>query len=305
MINFKEKINEVDNSADCEILAARRRCEDLDYQSKIIFKKAYEKALQTGEPFLIGIKIPQECHACDGGQCLTGSKNVKTDLTKGFPVITEEPPSPGDTGIKLAIISKEGRKIYIESKQSFQIRGEDNKSCGDEIIEVNIYSSPSLDFFLKELREPELFNIRHFFHNFKPKTIKVNDPKNCTKAVTSFIVFSSGKATIEKSSYFDFNNTKDPKKIYSKLIENTDQEYYKMFIAEVEAAFRGGVRIKNCYLCRYHAGAKNFDSGQKGGIFCKVKKETNGSNKAADCECYRPDAKVLGTERYPSYRNWW
>lgn len=65
------------------------------------------------------------------------------------------------------------------------------------------------------------------------------------------------------------------------------------FIEEVEQAFLEGAKIKNCYLCRYHAVSSRFQREIDGNpIFCKFLKKSVASNYAADCEFYKPDIKA-------------
>lgn len=66
------------------------------------------------------------------------------------------------------------------------------------------------------------------------------------------------------------------------------------FVEEAERAFLKGIKIKNCFLCRYHAINTGYIiSDEFQPIFCKFYKSAKNSNFAAQCEIYRPDKKVF------------
>jgi hypothetical protein len=81
-----------------------------------------------------------------------------------------------------------------------------------------------------------------------------------------------GKSKHQKVQYFEFmgfsqGNSETLKKLYKEKLR--------------EAHFEGRP-IKNCYLCKYHG-----SEGWEGGVFCKFRKESFGSNEAVDCSYYR------------------
>ena len=303
IINLENEIHPRDHSKECIKLANKLRKKEhkekirtdtIDRNDKIkaFIEEIYTNAIRDDMPFNIGIKRPIECHACDGGPCKKGEINEKIDLTKWFPIITLE----GQTslGKKLSIQNQNGRNLYIEIN-SGNLTGKKTTYNQDETIEI---ICDNTDFFSYNLEQPGRWGIGHRFHNLFPKAEIQNDTTTCNLMVEIFTVKESGRSSIHKTTYFEYTREKHHH-YYSNIIKGTNLNDYAKIIKEVETAFTAGASIKSCYLCRYHAGAHTVAKNAQEGVFCRFLRKTCGHNKAAKCEYYRPDNKVLGTERYP------
>jgi hypothetical protein len=76
---------------------------------------------------------------------------------------------------------------------------------------------------------------------------------------------------------------------YVVITENTDKGY--LYRSKVIESYQKGLKIKNCFLCRYHAFNQSWS--REGTIFCKFLKESGNSNMATDCQYFRADSQVF------------
>lgn len=115
----------------------------------------------------------------------------------------------------------------------------------------------------------------------------------------TFIVYENGRSAIVRQTLDEINSLL-PKILHFEYVylsrsEESDYLYSKkissLYKSKVVEAFENGVKIKNCFLCRYHAINKSWD--RSGTIFCKFLKDTGGSNMAAECQYFRPDPQVF------------
>ena len=82
------------------------------------------------------------------------------------------------------------------------------------------------------------------------------------------------------------------------ISKDTGSGYPNIFKCSVAKAHQDKVKVKNCFLCRYHADNNSWnmldelESGNKP-IFCKFLKIKCNSNQAVKCEYYKPDKKYI------------
>jgi hypothetical protein len=289
LYNFTLESYEVDASEKCVKFQENLQLNERHQRNKEIFKNNYITALENNRPVNMEIDHPCECRDCDGGPCFVGYQPQEHDLTKHFKRIVNEEPLPGDTVPRLAIMSDYGRKVYIEFSEAFR-RNSGHKKCldsGEQIIERGI-ESVTLAAYIQAI---PFGNVSFKYHNINPVTITKSMIKNCTRMVHYFKILRNGKARIDSVPYqASKSQSSDPRVIYIKEVSAAVSD---VFIDEVEAAFKEKIAVKNCFLCRYHTGANSGDQP----IFCKYLKRTCGSNKAAECEFYRPDPKAFGSSR--------
>ena len=127
--------------------------------------------------------------------------------------------------------------------------------------------------------------------NFNPTPIYKKLPKECENETYYFTVMPNGKCRILTVPLYKFDQIKENSQIYIKKIPFKSSY---TFIEEADKAFLEGVKIKNCFLCRYHAISNSFTLYEETKpIFCKFYKSNKNSNAAANCEIYRPDKNVF------------
>ena len=83
------------------------------------------------------------------------------------------------------------------------------------------------------------------------------------------IIEPQQKLSIDDDDFYEGNTIKD------------------IFVDYVHRAFKEKVKVKNCYLCKYHATNTSWCYIEGEPIFCKFLKKTCNSNQAAKCEYFR------------------
>lgn len=293
--NFKDQVSNVDVTDRCTILKTKKSNLQIDKKIKEEIKSIYLDCLDKRLPFNIVIKRPVKCCFCSGGPCSTGTREEIFDLTSKFENIDEEGPGLNEQNKRIAIYSKTGRRIYFEYTNVYNARKQNDEfKLNAEVFEVTgHYDGRNTACY-------NSFNLR----NLHTKDIRHDDPMNCVKKVNAFIINRRGKARIDTISFQEYEKLKNDENIFIKQVSIVNHD---VFIKEVECAYNDKFFIKNCYLCRYHAGANNFSKvydNQRGGIFCKYLKITCTSNRAHKCDAYRPDPAVFGSDRYPEWPRW-
>jgi hypothetical protein len=258
---------------------------------KDLFKKYYTYALKNGKPFEITYFVPIFCNACPHGHCQIGKTARTWDLTKAFTSIELE---TSDDNFKPDLLLKttNGEKIYIEIAVTH--KSEDSKiKSKTRIIEFQIQDEN--DLALLTWNHISADDDRIHLFNFKPPPIKRDCRHKCNKLVYYFMVHKSGKCILNSDYQYPFDQfVSKVKPLYISIV---DQDYPETFISEVQKAFFKKIKIKNCFLCRYHACNKYYHDTKP--IFCKFYKQTKGSNAAYDCPIYRPDPKAFDEIGYP------
>lgn len=274
--HFRHKIN-----YDCSLETYLHR------MGKKLFLETYENCLKQGIPYIIEYSVPVICDYCKHGPCEKDNEKSTFDLTKAFTILSEE---KKDVGLipDVLLRTESGEKIYVEIAVTHKSSSQKVNS-GIRIIEFLLEGEDDLDIFKKTKIS--------FFHdaietfNFNPNPIKKKLKNRCHKEISYFTVLKNGKCKINTVAIHEFDRIKGTSQHY---IEQVSSPSSYSFVEEAEKAYLKGVKVKNCFLCRYHAINTSFSfSVETKPIFCKFHKETKNSNTAANCEIYRPDKKVF------------
>ncbi|MFN8240242.1 MAG: hypothetical protein U0X39_05755 [Bacteroidales bacterium] len=132
------------------------------------------------------------------------------------------------------------------------------------------------------------------FINFKQKEdIGDHCNGNCSCKFDFFIVEQNGRCLLQSRNLSQVNKyLKSNKLLIHKDISkiwNYPAAKYKYLVAK----FRNiDQRVKNCFICRYHAINENLEE-ERSPIFCKFLKVTGNSNLAVDCKYFRAEKKYI------------
>lgn len=253
---------------------------------KLLFEKTYRKCLECNIPYIIEYPIPVLCDYCKHGCCEITEEYAEYDLTNAFKEIYVEK-KDGELVPDLLLKTKDNNRIYVEIAVTH--------NCTDKKIESKV---KIIEFEIKSEEDLEIFNSNKismldvYLYNFEPTPFKKDIREECKKFICCFVVFPSGKCHIGNYKAYEFEKMCKKKDFYVNEVVYADKG---TFAEEVEKAFHKGVKVKNCFLCRYHAVADWFQ-GQNyiGPIFCKTFKSRTDSSAAAGCVRYRPDPNVFG-----------
>jgi len=267
--------------------------------AKLTFFKLYQQCVREGQPFEVEFVEQRVCNRLEaeyGVTCDIGDHYRRVDLTQHFPYAQLEA-RDGDFIPDVLLTNDHGEKLYFEVAVTHK-SSDRKKDAGYRVIELDVSSEsdiqPILDRHIVEGRHARFF---HF------KRIRKGDfcGGSCVDGLypgTSemfqlavFVVHKSGKCILTQVSSVKaaaLSNTAPYVKFLPVSQSKTD-----VFLREMEAAYRAGVRVKNCFLCRYHAENRSWRYHEGNPIFCKYLKKPFPSNHAAECEAYRPDEKVF------------
>ncbi|EKD40803.1 MAG: hypothetical protein ACD_74C00158G0002 [uncultured bacterium] len=248
---------------------------------KLLFEKNYRRCLDLHIPFLVEYPVPVVCNACTPTrECKIEGEFKTFDLTRVFEVVHVEK-SDGALVPDLLLESKDGKqKIYIEIAVTHPC-SQAKIDSGAKIIEIHLQSDEDLDIL-----EQTSLSLRDGvveFYNFRPLPIVKNNLDQCGKIIPCFVVFKGGNCHVGRYMPYEIKRFKK-EGLYTREVDYASGQTFK---EEVEVAFLKGVKVKNCFLCRYHA------EGHWAPIFCKFLRRTTSSDFACDCQAYRPDPRVF------------
>lgn len=268
---------------------------------KHVFYQVYMKCLENEEPFHISLEYEKVCNkfkpliftGCDLGVVRKGH-----DLTDDFKKVSmEKRDGRFIPDLLLSSESNPEEKIYIEIAVTHYL-SEEKLNSGNKIIEIPIDDEKDVDKILKAHLGPDDAK----FIGFNHVTTAVSD-RECVcslKKYYAFFVFSSGKSVLKYltlSSHFSHLKLHKEKIIYVNIIEGSPSKGNELFsssegggeifVDQVKLADQRGIKIRNCYLCKYKG--ENWAYNRELPIYCRGKKMACKSNQAAECDWYSPD----------------
>ena len=263
----------------------------LHRMAKLLFERHYRDCLAKKRPFFVEFQEPVQCLHCSHGPCEVAPTYRAFDLTKAFTDIQCER-RDGTLIPDLLLQTRSGEILYVEIFVTHRVSLEKLDS-GRRIIEIQIQNEEDLELIAKQ--NLSCRDRRVNLYNFKPEPVKRHSNDLCNRRVNCFVVYPSGKCVIREELMYKFLEIQKMEKWY---VVRVPCRGPSIFINELETAYKKGIKVKNCFLCRYHAKAR-AEQREEGfeSIFCKFLKKPTASNFAADCEYYRPDPKVFGENR--------
>lgn len=270
--------------------------------AKLRFYQAYKNCLNHKKPFLIKILMTKICNFYETDflqKCIYEDNTLNEfDMTKYFKEIQIE--AKVESFIPdILLMADNGEKIFFEIYVTHASEAEKLNSKY-KIIEFNIQTEDDIAI-IESCQLEESDKVK--FYNFKKEKEYAYCGGNCKHGIVPyakidleydfFIVYQNGKSIILRKTIAEIDNIAG---ILYKEILLYDMDYssflkkclYKFKVVEV---YQKGIKIKNCFLCRYHA--INTSLYNEGTIFCKFLKNTGNSNMAINCQSFRPDPKAF------------
>ncbi|MBC8470839.1 MAG: hypothetical protein H8D56_15310 [Planctomycetes bacterium] len=260
----------------------------LHKSSKYLFLKVYKDCLTEGIPYEIQFYRPKICKRCTTiDPCTMQHVLFNADITKHFKHVYLES-KDGQFIPDLLLSSDASQKIYVEIAVK-HFSSSSKLSSENKIIEIKIENEDDLSL-IRACRLSE-DDGRIEFINFERKAIIKDYSSECNKTVPLFILNPNGSSTIKMVSWFDYEKLIKNEKSYYKVLDRKNPSTYKR---ELEKAHLKGLKIHNCFLCRYHGKPTARQHEETGNsIFCKFLKSLFTSNEAVKCKYYRADQSVF------------
>jgi len=261
----------------------------LHQMGKRLFYDSYSSCLHDGtDGFPIMLECPRVCdHCVNKGPCDLPPQSRTFCLTRFFKEIYLERPD-GDLVPDLLLLAESGEKLYVEIVVT-HCASRHKISSGVRLIEIQIETEEDLSL----IRSGKLYDdARVSVLNFDPKPVKADFHTECAQDVAVFILNPNGSAVIKEMKWFEYEQTDKSKWSYHEIVEPRSSP--DRFRAELEAAYLDGHKVRNCFLCRYHAKPTRYqrDETEKP-IFCRRYGSLRFSNDAVKCGSYRADRGVF------------
>jgi len=181
------------------------------------------------------------------------------------------------------------QKIYIEIAVTHSST-EEKRQSGSRIIEINVQSEADID----NIRKMKLTEADAEFIHFTKKPIRATkDECSCDRnAQCCLVVYSSGKCFLEQGTLASIIAKYSKKQAQVKGLQFLQEPFLRSitergqaFVYLVEEAYKKGLPVRNCYVCRYMG--ENWSSNATKPVFCKYLRKQCGTNEAADCQLFR------------------
>ena len=255
--------------------------------AKRTFYSEYSKCLENNEPFHL---VRTENVTCDHfenkyGYTCARTENKHYDLTKFFDRVALEKHHNGFVADVLLQSSRNGEVVFVEFAVTHK--------CEDEKIKSGVRI---VEYFLEDENNLEPVRTHNFrdsdkrlsLYNFRTQKEKKSlCGGNCAAKLNVFVVYESKKSILlELDPQREVDSQLRGKIRYFEIIGKSSgqkEDQISLFRQKVREAHFKNIPIKNCFLCRYHGG-----DGVENAVFCKVDRQSVGSNQAVKCEKYRP-----------------
>ena len=276
---------------------------------KQIFLRVYEHCLTNSLPFIFTTENPAVCTYYEKliDQSCETRKLINYDLTKAFRTITLETHYKGFVPDILLLSEDKSEVLFIEIVVSHRSEKEKIDS-GYRIVEILLKEEADIYNSIIERRLFEYgYNIVTYNMNKKLCTGNICNG-DCKKQLNAFIVHRSGDCVLKAMPIKEALEAEQSEIcLYFKLLglaSGDSKEQRNLFVRSIREAYFAGVKVKNCYMCKYHGWATMTKT-----IFCKLLKFETFSNDATDCKFYRPfkdmnacDKADKANQEYWSYR---
>lgn len=287
---------------------AQVECSGETYLHKLgkqTFFDTYRNCLDSGEPFNITLtasKICKKMKSVTRKSCTVGEVEKTYDLTDYYHDISIEK-KHGDfiADVLLSSKTKPDQSILIEIACTHFL-SEKKISSHHRIIEITIESEEDIEKIKTAHLSP--YDAMFIGFNHDSETATDSECKCARQKCHIFYVYKNGKARLETTQLMLASssiNKNLSNLLYSNIILESSNEGYdlniyrddkrQIFVEQAALAARKGIKIKNCYICRYHGEHWGYPSNHS--IYCKYLRKSCNSNEAADCESYRIDLKGI------------
>lgn len=270
----------------------------LHHTAKILLYNSIKEKIANNDTLYLNYLVENHCAVCHypeegNNNCFLSTTDKKYNLLTHFNTVQLE--NRADTFIPdILLMSKDGNRIFIEIAVTH--KSSDKKIIsGNKIIEIVIKEEEDLALLSGDEINPPSLKTRCINFNFKNQIIPIMREECPYGSKNVFVVYANGRAELFVNlTYPKYYRFKHKIRFYYRETEINCYSYnVQAFIACVEAAYEEGVKIKNCYLCRYHGYQTRYSEGYLQ-VFCKFKRiRVPNSNYALKCKSYRADKSTF------------
>lgn len=267
---------------------------------KQLFFENYTNCLNEGKPFTIEIYQKRTCNHYEkelGFKCKLPRITTKFDLTQFFDKISIER-REGSFIADIMLTSKKGKdKLFIEIAVT-HLSTEQKLNSKYRIIELKIENEE--DFEPIKRRYLNVKDSKVKFKNFKTNEINASLCKgNCKINYNFFTLNKDGRCLLKQRNLKQIKNhlaSEKDKIVKYEISKDFGYNYPEIFKKGLATFAQQNLKVKNCFVCRYHAENNSWQyyEDTKGvPIFCKFLKIICNSNEAVICRYYKLEIKYV------------
>lgn len=259
---------------------------------KQLFFENYNDCLSKQKPFVIEIHQERTCNHYEnelGLKCKLPKTTAKFDLTKFFDKISLET-REGQFIADILLTSKNGRdKIFVEIAVA-HLSTEQKLNSNYRIIELDIENEEDLEPIKRKYLSVKDSKIK--FKNFKTSEINASICNGVCQIYYNFLTLDKdGRCLLKRRNLKQIKiqlETKRKKFVNYEISKDNGYNYPEVFKKGVANFAKQNLKVKNCFICRYHAENNSWYEDTTGvPIFCKFLKIKCNSNQAVSCEYFK------------------
>jgi hypothetical protein len=263
---------------------------------KQLFYENFIECLQNQKPFTIEIFQKRTCNHYDkeiGFSCKLPKITTQFDLTKYFDQISIET-REGSFIADIMLTSKNGKiKVFVEIAVT-HLSTEQKLNSNYRIIEIEVQNE--VDFEPIKRQYLSVNNSKVKFKNFKTKEILTSLCNgNCQIDYNFFTLNREGRFLFYLKNLKQIQKQLEvnKEKIVKYEISKHNRENYRDIFKKGVADFaQQNLKVRNCFICRYHAENISWHNTSDVPIFCKFLKINCNSNQAVSCKYFKLEKKI-------------
>jgi len=265
---------------------------------KQLFYDNFVECLKFQKPFYIEIYQKRTCNHYEkdfGLKCKLDKSLTRFDLTKHFDKISIEA-REGSFIADIMLTSNSGKdNVFIEIAVT-HLSSEAKLNSKYRIIEIEIETEDDFEPIKRKILSIKDSKIK--FKNFKTNEIITSICNgNCEKEYNFFTLDKDGRCLLKQKNLKQIKNhlaiAND--KIVKYQITKDAGYYPDIFKTGVATYAKENLKVRNCFICRYHAENNSWSYEDTTGvpIFCKFLKIKCNSNQAVTCEYFEFENKYI------------
>ena len=261
---------------------------------KQLFYENYTECLNTNRPFTIEIYQKRTCNHFEnelGIKCKLLKVTTKFDLTQYFDKISIETRERSFIA-DIMLTSKNGKeKVFVEIAVT-HLSSEQKLNSNYRIIELEIENEEDYDPIKRKYLSVTDSKVK--FKNFKTNEINASLCNgNCQIDYNFFTIDSDGRCLLKQRNLRQIKiqlETGKDRIVKYEISKDNGSNYSYIFKKGVATFSQQKLKVKNCFVCRYHAENNSwqyFEDTSGDPIFCKFLKIKCNSNQAVSCEYFK------------------
>jgi hypothetical protein len=261
---------------------------------KQLFFENYTDCLNKQKPFAIEIYQKRNCNHYEnelGLKCKLPKTTTKFDLTQFFDKISVET-REGSFIADILLTSKNSNdKVFVEIAVT-HLSTEQKLNSNYRIIELEIENEEDFEPIKRKYLSVKDSKVK--FKNFKTREINASICNGVCQTDYNFLTLDKdGRCLLKQKNLRQIKSrlaTEKEKIVNYEISKDSGHNYSEIFKTGVATYAQQNLKVKNCFICRYHAenNSWNYYEDTTGvPIFCKFLKIKCNSNQAVSCEYFK------------------